>query len=85
MTYKGFVKGKSIELEDLLPFPEGQVVNVSVEPLDRRAVLDSPSAIRKVMHELPHLKSPDVDEWDRAIEKGKLPVRQENVFDVEAE
>ncbi len=85
MTYKGFVKGKSIELEDALPFPEGQAVNVSVEPFDQLAAPDSPWVIRKAMHDSPHLESPDVDELDRAIEEGKLPVHQENLFDVEGD
>lgn len=37
----------------------------------------SPAAIRRVMHEPPHLMWEDVDELERAIEKGKLPVHQE--------
>ena len=37
--------------------------------------------IRQVMHEEPHLEWEDVDELERAIEQGRLPVHQESVFD----
>jgi hypothetical protein len=33
------------------------------------------------MHEPPHLPWEDVDALERAIAEGKLPVRQEGVFD----
>lgn len=33
MTYKGVAKGKIIELEESLPYSEGQAVSVSVETL----------------------------------------------------
>lgn len=31
MTYKGIAKGKTIELEEPLPYSEGQPVSVSIE------------------------------------------------------
>ncbi len=85
MTYKGLVKGTSLELQEALPFPEGEVVNVSIEPVDQRGGLDGASAIRNAMHDSPHLEPADVDELVRAIEEGKLPVHQENVFGVDAD
>lgn len=81
MCYKGIAKGKIIELEERLPYPEGQPVSISVEPFVERLHPGSPAAIRRVMHEPPHLKWEDVDELERAIEEGKLPVNQESVFD----
>lgn len=81
MTYKGIARGKTIELEEPLPYPEGQPVNVSVKPWAGQSHPGSPAAIRQVMHEPPHLKWEDVDELERAIEGGKLPVNQESVFD----
>ena len=83
MTYKGIARGKTIELEEPLPYPEGQPVNVSVEPLVGKPRLGSPVAIRQVMHEPPHLTWEDVDELERAVEESKLPVNQESVFDGE--
>lgn len=41
----------------------------------------SPAALRQAMHEPPHLPWEDVDALERAIAEGKLPVRQEGVFD----
>lgn len=81
MNYKGVAKGKTIELEEFLPYPEGQPVNVSVEPLVEQLQPGSPAAIRQVMHKPPHLSQEDVDELERAIELGKLPVHPESVFD----
>ncbi|MBT9141757.1 MAG: hypothetical protein DDT29_00148 [Dehalococcoidia bacterium] len=81
MTYTGIAKGRTIELEERLPYPEGQPVSISVEPLVGQLYPGSPAAIRQLMHEPPHLRWEDVDELERAIEEGKLPVHQESVFD----
>ena len=81
MSYKGIAKGKIIELEERLPYPDGQPVSISVEPFVERVHPGSPVAVRRVMHEPPHLRWEDVDELERAIEEGKLPVHQQSVFD----
>ena len=81
MTYKGIVKGKTIELEESLPYPEGQPVTVSIQPLSKSAQLGFPLAIREAIHESPHLRPEDVDELERVIEDGKLPVKPGGVFD----
>lgn len=81
MSYKGIAKGKIIELEEPLPYPEGQVVNISVEPFMERLHPGTSVAVRKVMHEPPHLRWEDVDELERVIEEGKLPVHKQSVFD----
>jgi hypothetical protein len=72
MAYNGVVKGKTIELEEPLPYPEGQPVRVSVEPITAQLRPGSPAAIRQVMHAAPHLRPEDVDELERAIALGKL-------------
>jgi hypothetical protein len=41
----------------------------------------SSAAIRKTMHEPPHLKEEEVDELDLAIGEGKLNVHHETIFD----
>lgn len=84
MTYRGIVKGKTIEMEEPLPYSEGQPVSVLVEPLPGQLQGGSPATIRQVMHEPPHLKWEDVDELERAIEEAKLPVHPGNVFDERA-
>lgn len=81
MSYKGIARGKTIELEESLPYPEGQPVSVVVEPLAEQSQAGSPAAIRQAMHEPPHLNWEDVDELERAIAEAKLPVRQAGVFD----
>ncbi len=77
MVYKGVARGKMIELEQRLPYPEGQPVSVSVEPVRGQAALGSPEPIRRAMHEPPHLESSDVDELERGLESGRLPFGQE--------
>ena len=83
MSYKGIAKGKLIELEEPLPFSEGQLVIVLVEALAGQPQAGSPTLIRQAMHEPPQLTAEAVDELERAIEEAKLPVRQVGVFDGE--
>jgi hypothetical protein len=45
MTYKGIARGKIIELEERLPYSEGQAVSVSVEALRPDALPGSPAEI----------------------------------------
>ncbi len=81
MVYKGIARGKTVELDELLPYPEGQLLSVSVEPVEEHAAPGSAAAIRRVMHEAPHLSRKDVVGMEEAIERGKLPLRHESVFD----
>jgi hypothetical protein len=67
MTYKGIAIGKTIELEEPLPYLEGQLVIVSVEPFEEQPGPGSAAALRQAMHEPPHLNWEDVDELERAI------------------
>ena len=80
MTYKGIAKGKIIQLEEPLPYSEGQVISVSIEPFRPDLRPGSPAAILKVLRDLPHINTEDVDELEHAIEQGKLPVRTQGVF-----
>ena len=81
MTYRGIAKGKTIELNESLPYRNGQEVAVSVEPVTARPAQGSPAAVREAMHRPPHLSAGDVDELEKAIEQGKLAVRSGGVFD----
>jgi hypothetical protein len=82
MTCKGTIRGKTIELEEPLPFQEGQVVTLSVCPLEQD-LPGSPAALLKAVKAPPHVDSSIVDELERAIEESKIPVRYEGVFDAE--
>lgn len=76
MTYKGIAKGKTIELEEPLPYSEGQPISVSIESLRPEVQPGSAVAILKVMRDLPQLNPEDVDELEQAIEDSKLRVHQ---------
>jgi len=67
MTYKGVAKGKVIELQESLPYPEGQPINVSVEPAQSDLPPDSPQRIRQAMDQAPHLEAQVVDELEQLI------------------
>lgn len=81
MTRKGLARGKLIELDEALPFPEGQPVNVSVEPAGGNSAAGSPAEVLEALRRTPHLDDADVDEFERNVAQGKLPVRRDSVFD----
>jgi len=83
MNYKGIARGKMIELEEVLPYTDGQVVRVVVEPLAQQLPTGSPVTIRIAMHEPPHLAGDDVTELERVIAEARLPVGETDVFDDE--
>jgi hypothetical protein len=83
MTCKGIVRGKLIELEEALPLSDGQAVSVSVEPLAEAEPLGSPARILRILHETPHVTPEDVDEMERSMDAGKIPVRREGIFNPE--
>lgn len=80
MVCKGIAKGKMIELEETLPYREGEPLHVLVRPV-AEAVAGTPAAILQAMHQPPHLTAEDVDELEREIEISKLDVSSEGVFD----
>jgi hypothetical protein len=84
MTCRGIVKGKLIELESPLPFFEGQAVSVSVEAVSEAEPLGSPARILRAMREPPHVTQDDVDEFERSMNAGRIPVRQSGLFDRES-
>jgi hypothetical protein len=83
MTYKGVAKGKIIELEEALPYSDGQAVSVSVEALHPDLQPGSAAAILRVMRSLPDLNPDDIDELERLIRQGRLPVRMQGEFEKE--
>ena len=52
-----------------------------IVPLAEQLHGGSSTVIRRVMHEEPNLQWEDVDEMERAIKEGKLPVLLEGAFD----
>ena len=74
MVYRGVAHGKIIELDETLPFNEGQVVNISVEPLNSKTWIGSPPAVLDAMRALPDIDAADVECLEAAIAAGRLPV-----------
>ena len=81
MTYRGVAKGKIIELEEALPYSDGQAVSVSLEALRPDLQPGSAPAILKVMRSLPDLNPDDVHELEQLIRQGRLPVRTRGEFE----
>ena len=81
MQTRGIAKGKIIELEEPLPYAEGCVVQVIVEPEKASPILGSPVSIRQAMREPPHISAADSKELEQVIKAGQLPVRESMVFD----
>jgi hypothetical protein len=82
MSCRGILRGKTIELEELLPYPEGQTVTVSIEAVEDLP-LGSPALLLKAMREPPHLEPGDIEELERVLADSKLPVKPGGIFDDE--
>ncbi len=80
LIHQGIARGRTIELEEPLPFAEGEPVSVSVE-LRHSSSRGSARAVRDAMLRPPHLLSGIVDELEAAVEAGKLPPSDHGVFD----
>jgi len=89
MTYKGIVKGKTIEFEDPLALPEGTEVDVEVHvrPQPALAARSAPKGSCQALlclWDTPAQCTPeDVDLLLQAIDQGKRPVRFAGIFDPE--
>ena len=81
MILTGTAKGRTVELEAPLPYPDGELLRVSVQALVDEPVPGSPAAVRRAMHEPPHLSTEDLAELEAAIENGKLPVSSRSIFE----
>jgi hypothetical protein len=77
MTYHGVVHGRRIDLDEPVPLRDGQRVRVSVEPC---AAAGTPSAVLAAALQEPRLGDADVAELQRAIDAGRLPIRNGQPF-----
>lgn len=85
MTVRGTARGKTIELEEALPFPAGQKVSVDVQPLETDASLGSPARLLEAVRRPPHVTPEDTAELESAIRSGRLPASDGGVFDENTE
>ena len=78
-TVRVRVHAGHLEPLEALGLPEGAEVlmHFHLEP----PTVGSPATILSAMHRLPDLDPADVDELERVIAKGKIPVQSESVFD----
>jgi hypothetical protein len=89
VTYKGIVKGKTIEFEDLLKLPEGTEVEVVVHVRPKKALASSSDlkgsgqALLRLWDTPAQCTPEDVDILLQAINQGKRPVRFAGIFDQE--
>jgi hypothetical protein len=83
MTMRGIARGRTIDLDESLPFPEGQTVRVTVEAIAPVDECGSPAAVLAAMREPPFVSPEDVCALERAIQEGSLPVVEAGVFDRE--
>ena len=87
MTYKGIVKGKTIELEAPLELPEGTEVEVVVNILSEKELAasgyskDAGQALLRIWDTPSRCTPEDVDALLQAIDEGKRPVRFTGIFD----
>jgi hypothetical protein len=72
--------GKALIPLDPVDLPTGSVLEIEAhETTDLRR--GSPEALLKLMQELPPVSPEAIDEMERMIEEGQMPVRYEGVFD----
>ena len=76
-TYKGVAKGKVVHLQGGASLPKGTTVTVLVD----EPIKGSPAAVLQALRRMPRVRPDLIDEMDRMIEEGKLPVRTEGIFD----
>jgi hypothetical protein len=89
MTYKGIVKGKTIEFENPLALPEGTEVDVEVHVPPQQALTacrapkGSGQALLYLWNTPAQCTPAEVDLLLQAIDQGKRPVRFAGIFDQE--
>jgi hypothetical protein len=88
MTRQGTVAGHTLELDEPLPLPNGARVTISVvsSPLenpDQPLASSNPKKILEGLRNAPRVSPEDLEELQRVIKEGKLPVKYRGAFDEE--
>jgi hypothetical protein len=81
MNRRGIAKGRLIELDERLPYADGQPLNVTVEPLNAEACLGTPAALLEALRRGPRVEPATLDDLDQVIERGRRPAGNSGVFD----
>jgi hypothetical protein len=81
MTVRGTARGRTIELDEALPFPSGQKLNIDIQPLETGALLGSPARLLEAVRQPPHISPEEAAELESAIQSGRLSTGDRGVFD----
>ena len=71
---RGLARGQVVEFEEPLPYNDGQVLTVYMEPSSNGFPLGSPQRLLQTLANLPDLDAADVDALEQAIGEGRLPL-----------
>ena len=72
--------GQSLVPLDPVDLPQGEILEIDVRKLSEMP-LGSPARILEIMRSAPHVSPDAVDEFERAIEEGKVAAREDGIFD----
>jgi hypothetical protein len=81
-TLRAQFDGKVLVPTEPVDLPKDRVLEIDVREIDELPK-GSPELIRRIMRELPHVPPEDVDEMERQIEAGKMPVQYKGEFDTD--
>lgn len=80
MVVKGVIRGKVIELDQLLPFADGETVSVEVSPVSAGSSSDA-QRLLQVLRGLQRTDEETIHEFERIIEEGRQAARYQSPFD----
>jgi hypothetical protein len=81
MVLRAHFDGKVLIPVGPVDLPKDKLLEIEVREVGEALRPGSPAAVLKAMESWPKIPSEYVDELERAIEEGKLPVRDDPVFD----
>ena len=80
-TLRARFDGKVLVPLGPVDLPAGEVFDVELKQQSGELPKGSPALLLQIMHSPPHVSKEAIDEFERAIEEGKMPVRYEGIFD----
>ena len=79
-TLRARFDGKVLVPQEPVDLEPGQIVQLQVTPVTEPPI-GSGAAILRALDALPKVPREDVEELERLIEEGKLPVNERGIFD----
>ena len=81
MTYTGVARGRTIELDEGVPYSDGQSVKIAIEPIPATVKNSTPHEVLAAVRSLPDIDLEDIAELERTIAFGMMPVEARSVSD----